>query len=170
MSVCVLRHVRLLVTPWTVARKTPLSMEFSRKRHWSGLPFPLPGDSPNPGIEHISCLPCTGRQFVYHCATWEGSLKTGIQILLQLILQLQIDQEDIKIVSVSHLTQPRPGPTAQPQPWGMVDGDTIDLFNPQVCTQHQLYATHLSRQGWSFREDDFNDQKVFLFVVLEWNR
>ena len=54
MSVCVLSHVRLFVTPWTVAHKTPLSMEFSRKRYWSGLPFPLPGDSPNPGIEPAS--------------------------------------------------------------------------------------------------------------------
>ena len=38
-------------TPWTVARQAPLSMEFSRQEDWSGLPFPLPGDLPNPGIE-----------------------------------------------------------------------------------------------------------------------
>ena len=39
------------VTPWTVACQTPLSMEFSRQGYWSGLPFPSPGDLPNPGIE-----------------------------------------------------------------------------------------------------------------------
>ena len=40
---CVLlSHVRLLVTPWTVACQAPLSMEFSRQEHWSGLPFPSP--------------------------------------------------------------------------------------------------------------------------------
>ena len=39
------------VTPWTVAYKGPLSMEFSRQEYWSGLPFPSPGDLPNPGIE-----------------------------------------------------------------------------------------------------------------------
>ena len=39
------------VTPWTVARQAPLSMGFSRQGHWRGLPFPLPGDLPNPGIE-----------------------------------------------------------------------------------------------------------------------
>ena len=38
-------------TPWTVARPTPLSMEFSRQEYWSGLPFPSPGDLPNPGIQ-----------------------------------------------------------------------------------------------------------------------
>ena len=40
-----------LVTPWTVARRAPLSMGFSRQEYWSGLPFPSPGDLPNPGME-----------------------------------------------------------------------------------------------------------------------
>ena len=39
------------VTPWTVARQAPLSMGFSRQEYWSRLPFPSPGDLPNPGIE-----------------------------------------------------------------------------------------------------------------------
>ena len=46
-----LSHVRLVVTPWTVASQPPLSMEFSRQEYWSGLPFPSPGDLPDPGIE-----------------------------------------------------------------------------------------------------------------------
>ena len=37
-------------TPQTVARQAPLSMGFSRQEHWSGLPFPPPGDLPHPGI------------------------------------------------------------------------------------------------------------------------
>ena len=43
--------VRLFVTPWTVAYQAPPSMGFSRQEYWSGLPFPSPGDLPNPGIE-----------------------------------------------------------------------------------------------------------------------
>ena len=39
------------MTPWTIACQAPLSMEFSRQGYWSGLPFPSPGDLPNPGIE-----------------------------------------------------------------------------------------------------------------------
>ena len=39
------------MTPWTVARQAPLSMRFSSQEHWSGLPFPSPGDLPDPGIE-----------------------------------------------------------------------------------------------------------------------
>ena len=42
------------VTTWTVACQAPLSMEFSRKEHWSGLPFPPTGDLPDPGIEPVS--------------------------------------------------------------------------------------------------------------------
>ena len=45
-----LSHARLFATPWTVARQAPLSMEFSRQEYWSGLPFPSPGDLPNPGL------------------------------------------------------------------------------------------------------------------------
>jgi len=40
-----------LVTPWTVACQAPLSMGFSRQEYWSGLPFPFPGDLPDPGIK-----------------------------------------------------------------------------------------------------------------------
>ena len=40
-----------VATPWTVAHQAPLSLEFSRQEYWSGLPFPSPGDLPNPGIE-----------------------------------------------------------------------------------------------------------------------
>ena len=39
-----------LVAPWTVACQTPLSVELSRPEYWSGLPFPSPGNLPNPGI------------------------------------------------------------------------------------------------------------------------
>ena len=57
MCVCVLSrfsHVRLFETLWIAACQTPLSMGFSRQEYWSGLPFPAPGDLPNPGIEPVS--------------------------------------------------------------------------------------------------------------------
>ena len=43
--------VRLFVIPQTVAYQAPLSMGFSRQQYWSGLPFPSPGDLPNPGLK-----------------------------------------------------------------------------------------------------------------------
>ena len=39
------------LTTWAVARQAPLSMEFARQEYWSGLPFPSPGDLPDPGVE-----------------------------------------------------------------------------------------------------------------------
>ena len=54
-SICVMCVSRSVVpdsaTPWTAIHQVPLSMRFSRQGYWSGLPFPSPGDLPNPGIE-----------------------------------------------------------------------------------------------------------------------
>ena len=47
-------RVWLFATPWTVAHQAPLSMGFSRQEYWTGLPFPPPGDLPNPEIESVS--------------------------------------------------------------------------------------------------------------------
>ena len=46
-----LSRVQLFATPWTVAHQAPPSMGFSRQEYWSGLPFPSPGDLPDPRIE-----------------------------------------------------------------------------------------------------------------------
>ena len=47
------RSCWLFATPWTVAHQAPLSAKFSRQEHWSGLPFPPPGDLPNPGTDTL---------------------------------------------------------------------------------------------------------------------
>ena len=46
-----LSHVQLFATPWTLAHQAPPSMGCSRQEYWSGVPFPSPGDLPNPGIK-----------------------------------------------------------------------------------------------------------------------
>ena len=51
VKVKLLSRVQPFATPWTVAYQAPPSMGFSRQECWSGLPFPSPGDLPNPGIE-----------------------------------------------------------------------------------------------------------------------
>ena len=50
-KVKLLSHVQLFATPWIVAYQAPPSMGFFRQEYWSGLPFPSPGDLPNPGIK-----------------------------------------------------------------------------------------------------------------------
>ena len=56
VNVCVqsLSHVWVSATPWTIACQAPLSMKLSRQGYWGSLPFPSPGDLPNPGIEPAS--------------------------------------------------------------------------------------------------------------------
>ena len=46
-----LSHVQLFATPWTVTYQALLTVGFSRQEYQSGLPFPSPGDLPNPGID-----------------------------------------------------------------------------------------------------------------------
>ena len=77
--------VQLFVTPWTIACQAPLSMEFSRQEFWSGMPFPTPGDLPDPGIEPMSLASLAlagrfpggrdGNPFQYSCL--ENSMDRG---------------------------------------------------------------------------------------------
>ena len=62
--------MHVFVTPWTVAHRVPLSVEFSRQEYWSALPFPSPGDLPNPGIEPAS--PALAGRFLTTRATWDA--------------------------------------------------------------------------------------------------
>ena len=48
-----LSRAQLFVTPWTITYQALLSMGFSRQEYWSGLPFPSPGDLPDPAIETL---------------------------------------------------------------------------------------------------------------------
>ena len=69
MHVCVLSHfshVQLCAALWTVAHLAPLSIGFSRQEYCSEVPYPPPGDLPEPGIAPVSYVSCTGRQGLYH--------------------------------------------------------------------------------------------------------
>ena len=64
--------VWLFVTPQIVASQAPLSMGFSRQEYRSGLPFPPPGDLPDPSIEPESLMsPALSGGFITTSATWE---------------------------------------------------------------------------------------------------
>ena len=75
-------HVQLFAAPWTVACQAPLSMEFSRLGFWSGLPFPTPGDLPDPGVELAPLVsPALASGFFTTCATWEALYIVGTEWL-----------------------------------------------------------------------------------------
>ena len=72
---CVLSHVWLFATPWTIARQAPLSMEFFRQEYCSGLPCPLPGHLPSPGINPTSLTsPALASRFFTTSTTWKANV------------------------------------------------------------------------------------------------
>ena len=66
---------------WNVAYEAPLSMGFPRQKYWSGLPFPSPGDLPNPGIKLASPSLTGGFFFFNHWTTW-GAQGTVVVIYM----------------------------------------------------------------------------------------
>ena len=78
-----------LATPWTVAHQAPLSTGFSRQEYWNGLPFPSPGNLPDPGIKPVSPV-LAGRFFTTEppgkplsgcrCCLLKGALELGSQL------------------------------------------------------------------------------------------
>ena len=75
MFACMLSHVRLSASLWTVACQAPLFMGFPRQEHWSGLIFPPPGDLPDPRIKPSSLVSLTLAGGVF---TTELSVKSII--------------------------------------------------------------------------------------------
>ena len=79
--VCILSHILLIETPWTIARQAPLSMGFPRWEYSSELPLPAPGDLPNWRIEPKSLDPLAlVGAFFATCTTWEAHIHTCIHI------------------------------------------------------------------------------------------
>ena len=70
---CTLSGVQLCAAPLTVACQAPLFMEFPRQEYWGGLPFPTPGDPPDPGIEP-ECLasPALAGRFFTTSTIWDA--------------------------------------------------------------------------------------------------
>ena len=74
VKVKLLSHVRLFATPWTIAHQVPLPMGFFRQEYGSGLPFPSPGDLPDPGIEPKTPVsPALQVDFFYLLSHWGSS-------------------------------------------------------------------------------------------------
>ena len=74
-----LSHVWLFATPWTEAHQAPPSMEFSKQEYWSGLPFPSPGDFPDPGIESRSPVSPTSQADSLPLSHWGSPTLVGME-------------------------------------------------------------------------------------------
>ena len=102
-----LSRVWLFVTPWTVAHQAPLSMEFSRQEHWSGLPCPPPGDLPNPGIKprsptlQVVSLPTEPPGKPNNAPEVELNICLSHVLISRHIWVLQCQRETQKMISIS---------------------------------------------------------------------
>ena len=104
-------------TQWTVAHQAPPSVGFPRQDYWNGLPFPSPGDLPNPWIEPVPLLHC--RQILYHWAP----RKTHI---LYMYIYICIWQSTpVFLPGKSHELRSLVGYS----PWGHKEPDTSEQLN-----------------------------------------
>ena len=105
MCACILSHVRLFETPWTVAHPAPLSMEFSRQEYCSELPFTSPGDIPDPGILHesLESPSLTGKFFTIAplVKLIIVSLKTQLTLYKQIDKQKLLKRISFKIIQLA---------------------------------------------------------------------
>ena len=66
MLMLMLSCVQLFATPWTVTLQAPLSIVFPRQEYWGGVPFPIPRDLPDPGMEPTFPASPTLASRLYH--------------------------------------------------------------------------------------------------------
>ena len=92
-----------LATLWTVALQAPLSMRFSRQEYWSGLPFPPPGDLPNPGIQPRSpaspALQADSLPLSYHGSVGKHTEKQFVYLSQQLGRNTHPERKDMGVLS-----------------------------------------------------------------------
>ena len=87
-----LSHAQLFVTPWLTAHQVSLSMEFSKQEYWSGLPFPTPGNLPNPGIKPTySASPVLTGRFLTTAPAGQPSMLLNTLNLAKIKVPLKCD-------------------------------------------------------------------------------
>ena len=79
-----LSHVQLFAASWTAAHQALLSVEFSRQEYWSSLPFPPPGDIPNPWIKPMSSA-LVGRFFTTSATVKPNLILNDFYILIEIL-------------------------------------------------------------------------------------
>ena len=135
-----LSRVRLFVTPWTVAHQAPPSTRFSSQAYWSGLPFPSPGDLPDPGINPRS--PALQADTL----TSEPPGKPMGTQIITIYRELSINEKSWKTSRKDFLQLKRQG-SSQSETWYSQD-QYPQVDHPQIRGQLQL-QTFSPGSEWS---------------------
>ena len=98
-----LSHVQLFVTLWTIDCQAVLSMAFSRQEYWSGLPFPPPGDLPNPGIQPTSpaspALQADSLPLSHYGSVGKHTKKQFVYLSQQIGRNIHSERKDMGVLS-----------------------------------------------------------------------
>ena len=144
-----LSRVRLSATPWTVARRAPLSMRFSRREHWKGLPCPPPGDLPHPEMESISLTSLVlAGGFFTTSATWEAS---EMRLHIYVDIDIDVGEGNGTPLQYSCLENPMDGGAWKAAVHGVAEGRTrlSDFsFTFHFHAWEKEMATHSSILAW----------------------
>ena len=116
--------VQLYATPWTVACQTSLSMGFSGQEYWSGLPFPSPGDLPNPGIKSVS--PANICACV--CICEQGCVKVCTSVHVWFIYSYFPLLEKRDVLYISFLTIYQPTEAIWTKVWTNTEQNTHEIL------------------------------------------
>ena len=103
-----LNCVQLFVTLWTVSCQAPQSVGFPRQEYWNGLPFPSPGDLPDPGIRLESLTsPVLVGGFFTTSATWEAP----VNYISSVQFSCSVVSNSLQPHGLQHARLPCPSPT-----------------------------------------------------------
>ena len=173
-------------TPWMVAPQAPLSMGFSRQECWTVLPFPSPGDLPNPGIEPMS--PALAGGFFTHWAIvassdqkhwhhlrgfWKYGLAGCTQIFwVRSCSTNRIPRWQVSTLALTSTDALRPGRvcvfTLLTTLW--VWADHITYISPRIftCKMWERAVTKLNIAAWSLAWWCAREESVNVSSVLPW--
>ena len=105
-------------TLWTVASHAPLSMGLSWHEYYSGLPFPPPGDLPNPGIEPMSLMiPALAGRFFTTTATWEAWVNC---MVCEFYLSKAVTKKCLRASLMAQLVKNLPANAGDPRHVGLI--------------------------------------------------
>ena len=143
-----LNHVRLFAVVWVLACQSPLSMGFSWQEYWSGLPFPLPGNLLNPGIEPSFTLSpaLAGRFFT---TLPPGKLISMHDFYLEIFMDLfgcvrsYMRHAGSFIIAYKLLSVPWPG--TEPRPL-LLEAWSLSHWTTREVPMHNLSNTVCSRE------------------------
>ena len=145
-NVCTLSCVWFFATPQIVAHQAALSMEFSRQKYWSGLPFPTPGDLLNTGIKPTSFMSPVLAGGFFHCAVW--------QAYSPLLFSCSIMSDSLRSYVLQHSRPPCPSASPEvsnscPLSWWchLIISSFITLFSSCL---HSFQASGSFPMNWPF--------------------